>query len=382
MTDAPIVKSNGGAIEREGFHEIERRNETGSTSLAVQARAEIEAAYVMAMQRPRDDDNVRARLLKACARPEFAKHAFYSVPRRGAEAGRITGAPERVEGLSVRFAEEAIRCSGNIRQRTRTAYDDDFKRMVNVAAIDLETNAIYDRDVIVEKTKERSKVFDGQVVLAQRTNTGGKTVFIVQTTEEDLLVKESALIARVFRTLCLKLVPPDTRAECERKIIETIRKSDAADPDAARKEIADAFARLNVMPAELKEYLGHELGACSPKELETLRGVYAAIADGEVTWPEVLAEKRGPVVEGKGEPAKDGAKPSEKIAARVKARASKANAEKAKPNAEQGPAAPAPAGPVCMTCNKPIEGVQPVSTTNRDGEVGMRHPDCKPASEA
>lgn len=287
-----IARPQSTGIVREGFGEtaIERRGETASTMMAAQAQAEIQARYVMALQRPRDEDSVRVRLLRECERPNFAAKAFYSVPR-GDKPGRLTGKSGRIEGLSVRFAEAAIRVSGNILQGTRTVYDDDFKRMVSVSATNLETNAVYSKDIVIEKTVERSRVRDGQVVLGSRTNSAGKDVFIVQCTEEELLQKESALVSRAFRTLALRLVPADTLEECEQRVVRTIRAEDAKDPDAARKSVADAFAGLNVLPADLKDYLGHDLAQCSPAELEDLRGLFMAIREGEVTWAEIVAEK-------------------------------------------------------------------------------------------
>ena len=166
-----LARRDGTSLERKGFgsREVERRHETASTAIAAQAQAEIQARFIMAMQHPRIDDNVRVKLLRECARPNFAKRAFYSLPR-GTKAGRITGIKGRIEGLSVRFAESAIRLMGNVRQVTRTLYDDDVKRMINVSVTDLETNAGYDRDLVIEKTVERQVPRDGAVILGKRTS--------------------------------------------------------------------------------------------------------------------------------------------------------------------------------------------------------------------
>jgi hypothetical protein len=330
---------------RQGFGEssIEKRGETASSMMVAQARAEIEARYVMAMQRPRDNDNVRVRLLRECQRPAFAKKAFYSVPR-GDKPGRISGISNRLEGLSIRFAEAAIRIAGNIWQPTRTVYDDDFKRMLNVAAIDLETNAIYSRDVVIEKTIERRKPKDGAVILGKRTNSAGDTVYILQATEEELLQKESNLVSRTLRTEALRLIGADILEESEQQIIATIRAADAADPDGARKEIADAFASLNILPSDLKAYLGHELDMCSPAQLTDLRAIYAAIREGEFSWAQAMQEKIGVVDEtetGKGAKAASRAgSVASSIAARVeKQKAAAAEAKKAE-EAKKAGAAP------------------------------------------
>lgn len=339
MSNLAKREDTSSGIVREGFSgsEIERRNETSSTAIAAQARAEIEAQYVMAMERPRNPDAVRLRLLTDCRRPGFAARAFFSLPK-GDKPGRITGIRNRIEGLSVRYAEAAIRHSGNIRQQTKTTYDDDFKRQLTVSAIDLETNAVYSRDLIIEKTVERKTPKDKAVILGKRTNSAGDEVYIVQATEDELLQKESALVSRAFRTLALRLVPADVLEECEQAIVTTIRDEHAKDPDAARKAIVESFSKLGVPPEQLAEYLGHDLGGCAPGEMLDLRGLYGAIRDGEVTWAEAHAERLrardGVIVE-----QSDGAKASsaksvaERIASRTARKAQEKQQAEAKPSA-------------------------------------------------
>lgn len=343
----------GAEIVRQGFagKEIERRHETASTAIAAQARAEVEARFVMAMQRPRDLDNVRQQLLKDCERPNFAKRAYYSVPRRGA-TGRMTGAEDRVEGLSVRFVERAIQVSGNIGQATRVLYDDEYKRLISVSATDLETNATYSRDLIVEKTVEKSRLHKDDVVLETRHNDKGAMVFIIACTEAELLVKESNLVSRTFRTEAIRFVAPDTIDECEAQIVATVRARDAKDPDAARKEIADGFASLNVMPSDLKTYLGHDLGQCSPAQLTQLRGLWVGIRDGAISWAQVMAEREGAIgAEGSVE-----GKPEKTVAEKLADRAAAKKGEG--PPGPQGPGG-APSKPAATSTTGPAQPSTP-----------------------
>ena len=64
----------GAAIERRGFgsSEMERRSETQAVASAELAKAQIQARYIVAMQRPRDVDDFRVRMLKHAKRPGFA----------------------------------------------------------------------------------------------------------------------------------------------------------------------------------------------------------------------------------------------------------------------------------------------------------------------
>ena len=79
------------------------QNESAAMVLAAQRQAEIQARYLLAQQNTRDLDVVREKLLKECRRPSFADVARYRKPIR-----------KGVEGLSIRFAEAALRIMKNI----------------------------------------------------------------------------------------------------------------------------------------------------------------------------------------------------------------------------------------------------------------------------
>ena len=293
MNETTAITKGSAETVRQGFGEssVERRHETGSTALAAKAQAEVNARFVMALQRPRDPDVVRAKLLKECDRPSFAERAFFSLPK-GDKRGRLTGLPGRIEGMSVRFAESAIRLAGNLWQQTKTIYDDDFKRMILVSIVDLETNAGYEREIVIDKTVERKEPKKGAVILGKRTNSLGDEVSIVQATEDELLQKEGSLISKVFRTLGLRLIPPDIIEDCEQRVIGVWKTEDAKDPEASRKRLLDSFSNLGVSPDELKEYLGHDGVRLTPEERLELSGLHSAIKENEITWPQAFAERR------------------------------------------------------------------------------------------
>ncbi len=312
------VNAGPGATVRQDFggKEIQTQAETASVAVAAQARASVEARYKMALHRPRDFDEVRSRLLRECKRPGFAAKAIYHKP-----------IGKGVEGPSIRFAEAAIRLMGNILVEAPTVYDDREKRIVRVIATDLETNATYQSDVVLEKTVERNDA-NGRIVIAERMNSRGKKAYLVLATEDELLNKVNALLSKAVRTNGLRLVPADLVEEGQAACRATMKDQDAKDPDAAKKRIADAFGELNVSPADLKEYLGHELGTVSPKELEMLRALYAAISDGETTWQAAMEHKRNKAA---GESSAPSAPPPSQTTAPPP------------PKAEQQQAAPAPA---------------------------------------
>ena len=257
-------------------------NETSSSAVAAQAKAMVEARYVIALQRPRNWDQVRQDLMGECRRPSFAhnKSAYY---RKPIGAG--------VEGLGIRFVEVALRCMTNVLIETSMIFEDSTKEIHRVSVTDLEANVTYPLDVRVSKTVERSKPMDDGSYISVRTNTYNKAVYTVVANDDDLLNKRAALISKAIRTLGLRIIPGDMQDEAE-QIIKSIRLDHASqDPAAEKKRIADAFANIGVKVTDLTSYLGHPLDNCSPSQLVDLRGIYGAIRDGEATWKSVMENK-------------------------------------------------------------------------------------------
>ncbi len=246
-------------------------------AVAEAAKARVQAAYVMALQRPRSEDQARARILNACRRPSFADKVEYSKP-----VGK-----SRVRGPSIRFAELALREWSNILTESFTVFENDQMRRVRIMVCDLETNASFSKEVTVTKTVERRSAKDREVI-SERTNSKGETVYIVKATDEEMANKEAALISKAIRNEGLRLIPSDIIEEALATARETQRTRDAKDPAAAKKRVVDAFAGMGIQPKHLEQYLGHALDHISPAELEELRGIYQAIKDGEATWAEYM----------------------------------------------------------------------------------------------
>lgn len=268
---------------RQSFDErsLAIRTETATAAVAAAEEAKVKAKYIMAMQRPRDWMTVRTKLLDSCKRPGFAAAARYSKPVGG----------QRIEGPSVRFAEEALRAMGNALPETSVIYDDERKRIVRISVTDLESNLSYSTDITVEKTVERSKLAEGQVPLSSRKNSWGKTTYLLPATEDEVANKINAHSSKALRNMALRILPADILEEAMEQCIRTSQNDAAQDPAAAMKKVADAFAGLRVMPNALAEYLGHPLEQSSPAEIAELRSVYQAIKDGETSWQSTLEAK-------------------------------------------------------------------------------------------
>lgn len=270
-----------GEVVRQGFgtSEMERSAETASSAMASQARAAVEARYVMALKRPRDLLVARSALLKDCARASFAEAAIYRKP-----------VGDGIEGPSIRLAEAAARAMTNIDVSTLAIYDDRDKRIVRVSATDLETNITFTKDVTVPKTMERSSLKPGQPALGSRMNSKGRPVFLVKAeTDDDILNTENALASKAIRVCLLRLIPGDLLEEAMIEATKTLRTKDKEDPDAAIKTLCDRFElELGITPAQLSQYLGRPISEITVAEVAGMRKLFTALVQGEATWAEAM----------------------------------------------------------------------------------------------
>lgn len=265
------------------------KQEETSAALAAQVKATVEARFIMALNRPRDMDTARVRILGECKRPKFAESARYRRPVGAKKNNQGQWVESFIEGPSIRFAEAAMRAMGNIDVQTMTTLDSPEKRMVQVSVTDLESNTTYSTSITILKVVERKKLKTGQAALGTRLNSYGDTVYLVDATESEVKLKEAAEISKAIRTLGLRHVPGDILDEAMELCVKTQANNDAKDPDAARKAIVDGFAAIGVKPTDLKQYLGQDVGTCSPIQIGELRALYAALKAGEFDWSAVVA---------------------------------------------------------------------------------------------
>ena len=200
-------------------------HETSAVAVAEQAKAAVQARYMMAMHNRRNMEDVRTQLLKECSRSTFAKVAQYQKPVSGS----------RITGFSIRFAEQAMRIMQNLLPETYVVYDDDDKRILRVMLTDLESNLTYSKDVIITKTVERRNA-KGDVI-SERRNSSGNTVYLVKASEDEFLNKQNAQESKVLRNHMIRLLPGDPLDECEKAIAKTRSQSVDLDPDHERKQL-------------------------------------------------------------------------------------------------------------------------------------------------
>jgi len=268
-------EKNGTALtvrqEQFGGMQTASVGETASIAIAAQAKAAIEARWIVAMRNRRDLDQVRAELLHECERPAFAEVARYRKP-----------IGPGIEGPSIRFVEAALQSYGNCDTEAVTIYDDAEKRIVEVRVTDFERNITHRKQITITKVVERKVLRKGQSALSWRTNSAGEKTYLVAASDDDLLNKEGALVSKALRTCGLRLLPGWLVEEAQDRCIATQQSKAAKDPDAEKRKLADAFAAIGVKPVDLGTYLGHGLDGVTPAELVDLRQVHlAALRDGE-----------------------------------------------------------------------------------------------------
>lgn len=247
-----------------------------AVAAAEEAKALVQAAYTMAMHRPRNYLQARQRILDACKRPAFAATVEYAKPVGGST----------VRGPSIRFAELAVQQWGNIRVDTSTTFENDEFRKIRIQVLDLETNSCFGKVITVNKTVERSRG-EGREVLRTRTNTNGKAVYIVRATEDELSTKEAAAISKVVRNEGLRLIPQDIIDEAL-EVAAATRRGATSDPQERVRKVCDAFSALRINPEDLSQYLGCQIEKASPAQIDDLQTVYTAIKSGESKWSDYV----------------------------------------------------------------------------------------------
>lgn len=284
-----LTKFGGADVAREEFGatQIEVVRETAAAAVAAREKAAVEARYIVAMRKPRNIEYARQQLLKACDNKYFAASAWFDLTRHN-----------RGEGFTIRFAEEALRCFGNVYPETSTVYENAEIRMIRVTVTDLESNLSYSSEIIVQKTVERKQLRKGQKALSERVNSYGDTVYIVEATDDEITVKQNAALSKAIRTNGLRLIPSWLKEEAKRRIVETMHAEVKQDIDAAKRRVIDSFVELGVKVPDLEAYLGHGMEHITPKGVTDLRQIYTAIKDGDLSWAEVM-DSRQPAEEEK-----------------------------------------------------------------------------------
>jgi len=266
----------------EGFQgsQVQQRAEHAAIQVAATAKAEVEAAFIIALKMPRNKEQSRVEILDSCKNLIFAEKVLYKKP---------VGGGKSIEGPSIRFAEEAIRTWGNVKIQHYTIYEDAERRLSMVNVIDLEKNISYSKQMVIEKTVER-KNSKGRIIMSERLNSYNERVFIVAATDDELRNKEAAMLSKEIRNASLRIIPQDIIDEAIETTRKTIITKAANDPQAEKKKIIDSFNSIGLKPIELEKYLNSKIDTISPAQIVDLRAIYTSIKDGQSVWKDYVDE--------------------------------------------------------------------------------------------
>ncbi len=247
--------------------ELAELDTSGSSAREV---AEIQAAYVMAMRFPRDEEKAEEKIIKAAERMAVSSPdkplAYYAYPRGGS----------LVSGPSINFAVDAARCWRNIRYGFKIIRDDEEFRTILGWALDLETN-------------DYSESPDHFQKLIYRKDGGW-----IKPDERDLRELTNRRGAIATRNALLRLFPRDIVDRAIKAAMLAVEKAARKDKPGQTQLIMETFARFGVTKEQLEKHLGHALEKITEKEIAELRGIAAAIKDGEVKKEEVFNGQNAP----------------------------------------------------------------------------------------
>lgn len=216
------------------------------------AIAEAQGQLILAKRFPRDRVAAHQAIMEACQRPEFAKSAFFAYPRAG----------EKVEGVTIRFAEELARCWRNIEYGIKELSQENGKSEVQAFAWDQENNVRSTQNFTVLHQRETKK---GMVRL---------------TSQRDIYENNANMGARRLRARILAVIPSyvveDAIAECKRTLAG---KNDEPLIDRVNKMVA-AFSKYGVTPAQIEKRLGRKIDTMSTDDFTDYISIFNSLKEG------------------------------------------------------------------------------------------------------
>jgi len=250
-----------------------------SQAITEAAKTRIQTAYFMAFKNQRNEDQALERMIKVCKRPKFAAGAMYDKC-----VGRDKRGNDIIKsGLSIRFAEMAIREFRNIYVDQETVFEDVKRRLVKVLCCDLETNTTFTATLTIDKTVEReSKKIGSRQIISERANVRGEIVYLVESTEQELYNKENAAISKAIRNQGLRLIPQYIIEEAIDAINETLEGMDKAEFKVDKMILS--YSEQGVTEVEITKWIGKAVADFDKRDIVKLRRLYQAIVEGFATW--------------------------------------------------------------------------------------------------
>lgn len=228
------------------------------------SRAEIDVQIATAKRYPRSLTMVKQSMMSfATLDQETAEACFYTLPR----AGKL------IKGPSIRLAEIAVSCFGNLRAGTRiietVTTGDNPHVTVQAMCFDVERNVA----VCIEK---RRRIFKKK----------GKDV----PDDDDINLAANAGSAIAFRDAVFKVVPQAlVKPVYEQAVLVAV--GNAKTLAERRAKALDSFGKMGVSKEKLLAKLGRKgVEEIELADMEILIGLHTAIKDGDTTVDEAFPE--------------------------------------------------------------------------------------------
>lgn len=254
------------------FASAESREPRSSNALAEAGTqreiAEVQGAILLAKKFPRDRVAAVDAILQECTRPSLAEGALYSYSRGGSE----------VTGPSIRLAETAAQCWGNMQFGVRELEQRRGESTVEAFAWDMQSNT------------RQVKVF--QVAHIRHTRKGSYKL----EDPRDIYELVANQGARRLRACILGVIPGDVIEAAVRQCEETLQASADTGPEAM-KRLVESFATHGVTKEQIEKRIQRRLDKIQPAQVVHLRKIYASIRDGmsaPASWFETTASATEP----------------------------------------------------------------------------------------
>lgn len=224
-------------------------------------RANIDIQIATAKKYPRSLARVKNDILStATLDEETAESCFYVLPARGSEGGKP------IQGASVRLAEIAVSCFGNIKAGARIISNDGNFVTAQGICLDVEKN--------VSVSVEVRRSIKGK---------NGKTY-----SDNMIQVTSQAACAIAYRNAVFKVVPLALVKPALDKAMQ-LAKGDIKSLSERRGIMVDKFAKLGITKEKLAERVGKQsIDEITLDDLQTLTGCYNALKDGEAAVDDIF----------------------------------------------------------------------------------------------
>lgn len=232
----------------------------GQATQVEQARAiaEVRAAVMIAMDRPRDRSAALTEMREVCGIAALAERAFFRVPRGG----------EQVNGESIHLARELARCWGNIDYGVKELARDDIKGQSELLAFawDLQTNARSEIVFVVPHVKGKNN----------RRLTGTQEIY----------ENNASFAGRRLREAIFSILPVWFKAEAADLCHKTLEHGGGKPLVQRVADMRAAFSAIGVTVAQLEQKRSRRVDEFTAEDVAGLGVVYGSIKRGEITIAE------------------------------------------------------------------------------------------------